>query len=71
MNEIKANPAVGLDAAIAEVPELASQKELQKAILDATIDSWTGERAGRHGLGAIDSAGLGQVGRATCSRSGS
>jgi ABC-type nitrate/sulfonate/bicarbonate transport system substrate-binding protein len=57
MNEIKANPDAGLDAAITEVPELASQKDLQKAILDATIDSWTGETQTAHGLGAIDSNG--------------
>jgi NitT/TauT family transport system substrate-binding protein len=57
MKEIKADPAVGLDAAIVEVPELASQKDLQKAILDATIDSWTGERQAGYGLGAIDTAG--------------
>ena len=57
MNEIKANPAVGLDAAITEVPELASQKDLQKAILDATIDSWTGATQTAHGLGAIDTDG--------------
>jgi NitT/TauT family transport system substrate-binding protein len=57
MNEIKANPAVGLDAAVAEVPELASQKDLQKAILDATVDSWTGATQTAHGLGAIDNDG--------------
>ena len=39
------------------MPELASQKDLQKAILDATIDSWTGETQTAHGLGAIDTNG--------------
>jgi NitT/TauT family transport system substrate-binding protein len=57
MKEIKADPSAGLDAAITEVPELAKQKDLQKAILDATIDSWTGERQAGYGLGAIDTAG--------------
>ena len=34
MNEIKANPAVGLDAAIKEVPELAADRAGQAAVLD-------------------------------------
>ena len=57
MKEIAADPAAGLDAAIAEVPELATQKDLQAEILAATIDSWTGERQAGYGLGAIDTAG--------------
>jgi ABC-type nitrate/sulfonate/bicarbonate transport system substrate-binding protein len=60
MSDIKADPAAGLDAAIAEVPELASQKELQTAILAATIDSWTGEPQAAAGLGAIDTEGWGK-----------
>ena len=42
MDEIKADPAVGLEAAIAAVPELASSRATQAAILAATIESWTG-----------------------------
>ena len=40
MNEIAAEPKVGLDAAIAAVPELASDRETQAAILEATIATW-------------------------------
>ena len=57
MNEIKANPAVGLDAAIKAVPELASDRQGQAAVLAATIDSWTGTAQQAHGLGAIDQPG--------------
>src|SRR5689334_96742 len=57
MNEIKANPAVGLDAAIKAVPELGSDRGGQAAVLAATIDSWTGTAQKAHGLGAIDQAG--------------
>jgi NitT/TauT family transport system substrate-binding protein len=57
MGEIKADPSVGLDAAIAVVPELASAREAQAAILAATIESWTGPRQAAGGLGAIDRAG--------------
>jgi NitT/TauT family transport system substrate-binding protein len=57
MNEIKANPAVGLDAAIRAVPELAGDREGQAAVLAATIDSWTGRLQGTQGLGAIDKDG--------------
>ena len=57
MNEIKDDPAAGLDAAIKEVPELASSRETQAAILAATIDSWAGPLQVDHGLGAIDRDG--------------
>jgi hypothetical protein len=57
MNEIKNNPSVGLDAAIAAVPELASARDAQIAILKATIASWTGPTQTANGLGAIDRAG--------------
>ncbi len=58
MNEIVAEPAKGLDATIHAVPELGQDRELQAAILAATIDVWG--RAGAtpgEGLGAIDRAG--------------
>ena len=57
MNEIKANPSVGLDAAIKAVPELGSDRTGQAAVLAATIDSWSGPLQGTRGLGAIDTPG--------------
>jgi NitT/TauT family transport system substrate-binding protein len=57
MEEIAANPDVGLDAAITAVPELATQREAQSAILDATIAAWTGPVQQTEGLGGLDIAG--------------
>ena len=57
MVEIKANPAVGLDAAIKAVPELATTRDTQAAILAATIATWSGPVQDAHGLGAIDRDG--------------
>jgi hypothetical protein len=57
MNEIRDDPKVGLDAAIAAVPELAETRDTQAAILAATIDSWAGTAQTDHGLGAIDRDG--------------
>ena len=57
MKDITANPAVGLDAAIVAVPELASARDAQAAILAATIASWSGPVQDAHGLGAIDRNG--------------
>ncbi len=57
MNAIKLNPQVGLDAAIKTVPELGSARDAQLAILNATIDSWTGPVQAANGLGAIDRQG--------------
>ena len=57
MNEIKANPKAGLDAAIKAVPELASDRDGQAAVLAATIDAWTGKLQQTRGLGAIDEPG--------------
>jgi NitT/TauT family transport system substrate-binding protein len=53
MADIQADPQVGLDASFAVVPELAAQPEVQAAILDATVDTWTGPRQEAGGLGAI------------------
>ncbi len=60
MTEIAADPATGLDASIAAVPELGQERERQAAILDATIDSWArpGAAAGE-AFGAIDLEGWG------------
>jgi NitT/TauT family transport system substrate-binding protein len=57
MEDIKADPTVGLDAAIVAVPELASQREAQAAVLAATIATWSGPVQDAHGLGAIDRDG--------------
>ena len=57
MTEIAATPSKGLDAAIAAVPELASQRETQAAILDATIAAWKGPSTAAGSFGAINVAG--------------
>jgi ABC-type nitrate/sulfonate/bicarbonate transport system substrate-binding protein len=58
MKEIVAEPAKGLDASIHAVPELGQDRDLQAAILAATIDAWQKPGAiGASGLGAIDRAG--------------
>ena len=57
MAEIKADPKVGLDAAIAAVPELATARDAQTAILAATITNWSGPIQDGRGLGAIDRDG--------------
>ena len=57
MREIKADPKVGLDAAIKAVPELASARDAQAAILAATIATWEGPVQKQNGLGALDLAG--------------
>ena len=57
MEEIKADPSVGLDAAIKAVPELEASRDTQAAVLAATIDSWAGPVQDAKGLGAIDESG--------------
>lgn len=56
MEEIKADPQVGLDAALKAVPELASAPEVQTAVLAGTIETWTGPAQKERGLGAIEKA---------------
>jgi NitT/TauT family transport system substrate-binding protein len=56
MEEIKDKPEVGLDAAIKQVPDLAADRETQAAILDATIEVWSGPAQQARGLGAIEPA---------------
>ncbi len=53
MRAIEADPDLGLDASIEAVPELATARETQAAILAATIDVWTGPVQEADGLGAI------------------
>ncbi len=55
MREITTEPDRGLDAAIAAVPELANDRELQRAILEATIAAWR-PRDPASPLGTIDAA---------------
>jgi NitT/TauT family transport system substrate-binding protein len=59
MNEIVATPSAGTDASIAAVPELASQRPLQEAILAATIASWAppGAASSAPLTGAIETDG--------------
>lgn len=55
-DEIAANPALGLDASIAAVPELGKDRATQQAILAATIDAWSNDYTRANGSGAIDPA---------------
>jgi NitT/TauT family transport system substrate-binding protein len=57
MEEITANPELGLEAAIEAVPELASAREAQLAVLEATIESWSGSYQASRGLGSVDRDG--------------
>ncbi|MEX1295300.1 MAG: ABC transporter substrate-binding protein [Candidatus Limnocylindrales bacterium] len=54
MEEITADPQVGLEATFERVPELAADPKTQLAILEATIESWKGDHAAEHGLGTVD-----------------
>ena len=73
MEEIQADPEVGLEAAITAVPELGTARETQAAILDATIEVWTGPFQAENGLGRDLARRLGRLDRvprhaSTCSR---
>jgi len=56
MEEIIADPQAGLSATLVAVPELASDKDNQLAVLEATIDTWQSPLTATQGLGAIDPA---------------
>jgi NitT/TauT family transport system substrate-binding protein len=56
MDDIVADPTIGLDAALAAVPELASDRDFELAVLEATIDTWQSPLTDAQGLGAIDPA---------------
>jgi NitT/TauT family transport system substrate-binding protein len=56
MEEIADDPEVGLEAAIRAVPDLATARETQAAILKATIEAWRGSVQDARGLGAIEPA---------------
>ena len=57
MEEIADDPEVGLDAAIAEVPELGNDRDTQRAILEATVDAWRGPLQAERGMGTVDRDG--------------
>jgi putative riboflavin transport system substrate-binding protein len=59
MNEIAADPQVGVDASIKAVPDLAKDPATQLAILQATIGAWrpAGSASTATLTGAIDTAG--------------
>jgi hypothetical protein len=59
MEEIIADPQVGLDAAVAWLPEIGHDEAVlatQRAVLDATVESWTSDATDEHGLGSVDPA---------------
>ena len=57
MTQIAADPTKGLEAAITAVPELATQRDTQKAILAATIAAWSRPGGSASDYGSIDRAG--------------
>jgi NitT/TauT family transport system substrate-binding protein len=57
MTQIAADPAKGLEAAITAVPELATQRDTQKAILAATIAAWSRPGGSATDYGSIDRTG--------------
>ena len=56
MEEITADPQKGLDAAIARIPEVAGDRPMQLAVLQATIATWQSAYTRAHGTGAVDPA---------------
>jgi NitT/TauT family transport system substrate-binding protein len=54
MEEIVEDPELGLESSIAEVPELADDRDTQLAILRATVEMWRSPYTDEHGVGAID-----------------
>jgi NitT/TauT family transport system substrate-binding protein len=56
MEEIATDPQVGLDAAIARVPELGADRPAQLAVMQATVATWQNAFTAANGLGAVDTA---------------
>jgi NitT/TauT family transport system substrate-binding protein len=56
MREIEADPQKGVDAAIARIPELATDRPAQLAVLQATVALWESAYTRANGLGAVDPA---------------
>ena len=57
MTQVAADPDKGLEAALAAVPDLATQRDTQKAILEATIATWSRRGGSAQDYGSIDRAG--------------
>jgi NitT/TauT family transport system substrate-binding protein len=56
MRDIEADPQKGVDAAIARIPELATDRPAQLAVLEATIALWESDYTRSSGMGAVDPA---------------
>jgi NitT/TauT family transport system substrate-binding protein len=56
MDEIAADPEKGLEAAIARIPELSSDRPAQLAVMRATIETWNSPYTAANGIGAVDPA---------------
>ena len=56
MRAIEANPTKGVDAAITRIPELATDRPAQLAVLQATIALWESDYTRANGMGAVDPA---------------
>ena len=56
MRDIEADPAKGVDAAIAQVQALGTNRPAQLAVLQATIALWESDYTRANGLGAVDPA---------------
>ena len=54
MRDIEADPQKGLDAAVTRIPELATDRPAQLAVLQATIALWESDYTRANGLGAVD-----------------
>ena len=54
MEDIAADPQLGLDATLARVPELAGDPETQLAILEATVDAWMGGSTPEYRVGEVN-----------------
>jgi NitT/TauT family transport system substrate-binding protein len=56
MRDIEADPQKGVDAAITRIPELATDRPAQLAVLQATIGLWESDYTRANGMGAVDPA---------------
>jgi NitT/TauT family transport system substrate-binding protein len=54
MEEIAVDPMRGVEAAEVAVPDLASDREGQQAVLEATVEAWQSAYTAANGWGAID-----------------
>ena len=57
MREIIADPNAGLDATIALVPAVGTDRATQLKVLEATTAMWQSDLTQAKGLGAVDAAG--------------